>query len=946
MSLSNLYAQVYTVERFFPETATTKAYVGDTGDLNNSYITYWDDNIKANGLSVMEFNKYILPIDVAAEGDKIEDEYKNCIAQWNLYGCLQLKESDTFGVIVEFSNDSEIFPQSSTQHAATLLAVTKPGDKYQFAINTSASSTPWNYTKIVLNGRNDFPYTWTTTESNIGTEFAPIKAMLLHEMGHLIGLGHIYPENYGDDNPTVMASNRVPNHYLFSLTDDDNQALQQLCTLNGTPTGIEDDIEISTDVSYFNVNQIYVGHNTRMFIDRYPYNDYITNWDNWSITASYGCGSKEVFNTDANGYIYIPTLPSGYKWDRDENGYVMGTLSTGGTDNSGIHHFASMPIKIGNAQNTFITSGTLTLDTTFWCGNIDITGNITIPPTKKLRIFPGAHINFANNATLIVQGSLEAVGCMFDFISPNSSSQNGIKIEYGGNAYIEDAYIKDAWRGIYTADREPIINKTTFEDCYYGIYLDNTNYGGYEQPTITNNTILGSDIGIVMYTSSPYIRGNEIYNCRIGVGCAEQSSPYLGDVENYGKNNIHDNDYGLYAYSYSDPFLGRQSCLVIGGKNSFTNYSRAIYLRDYCDVTAENNWWGTPYPGSSIFSITNSTLDYSPYLSSPPDLNLSIHNMSSSPEEQQFNKVFKKDVVNSSINTTDNVITQEKVNEQPSSYNNNWPLRWKLYYVKNLIDVRKISLAQKICKEIISENPDSTLSIHALNLLWRASTQDDSMQFINFLNKIAKLKMSSDLNDLAQLILAGYNQNFYEETMNTVIKNSAKSEIIKSALLRKFIHVLNNDNDRSKARSIMLDIDNKYPDSFISEEAHNLFGDNSGGFNKAKQTQTNSENIELIPQRYSLLGNYPNPFNPTTFISYDLPRDSRVEIVIYDMLGKVVKEFTISSQSAGSQRIQWDATNNNGEKVTSGIYLYHFKATALEGNNEIFEKSSKLILMK
>jgi hypothetical protein len=102
---------------------------------------------------------------------------------------------------------------------------------------------------------------------------------------------------------------------------------------------------------------------------------------------------------------------------------------------------------------------------------------------------------------------------------------------------------------------------------------------------------------------------------------------------------------------------------------------------------------------------------------------------------------------------------------------------------------------------------------------------------------------------------------------------------------------------------------------------------------------------EPVPTAYSLLGNYPNPFNPVTTISYTLPYQSDVELVIYDIMGREVKSFNISSQDAGYKNIIWDGTNNNGENVSSGIYLYRLMLKSLE-NNEEFIKTAKLMMLK
>jgi hypothetical protein len=78
-------------------------------------------------------------------------------------------------------------------------------------------------------------------------------------------------------------------------------------------------------------------------------------------------------------------------------------------------------------------------------------------------------------------------------------------------------------------------------------------------------------------------------------------------------------------------------------------------------------------------------------------------------------------------------------------------------------------------------------------------------------------------------------------------------------------------------------------------------------------------NFELHP-------NYPNPFNPTTTIKYDIPREARVLLKIYNIRGQEVRTLVDSKVSTGSHRVVWNGTNNHGEPVTSGIYIYKMKA--------------------
>jgi len=94
-----------------------------------------------------------------------------------------------------------------------------------------------------------------------------------------------------------------------------------------------------------------------------------------------------------------------------------------------------------------------------------------------------------------------------------------------------------------------------------------------------------------------------------------------------------------------------------------------------------------------------------------------------------------------------------------------------------------------------------------------------------------------------------------------------------------------------------------------------------------------------VPVVYALHQNYPNPFNPTTQIRYDLPEDALVSINIYDLMGRSIKSLVNSNQPAGYRSIQWDATNNYGESVSAGMYIY----TIQTGD---FRATKKMVLLK
>ena len=81
-------------------------------------------------------------------------------------------------------------------------------------------------------------------------------------------------------------------------------------------------------------------------------------------------------------------------------------------------------------------------------------------------------------------------------------------------------------------------------------------------------------------------------------------------------------------------------------------------------------------------------------------------------------------------------------------------------------------------------------------------------------------------------------------------------------------------------------------------------------------------NPHMLPTEFSLSQNYPNPFNPTTKITYAVPFDGKVEIKIYDIMGREVATLVRGDHMAGYYTIEWDGRNHYGLPVSSGMYIY------------------------
>ena len=96
-----------------------------------------------------------------------------------------------------------------------------------------------------------------------------------------------------------------------------------------------------------------------------------------------------------------------------------------------------------------------------------------------------------------------------------------------------------------------------------------------------------------------------------------------------------------------------------------------------------------------------------------------------------------------------------------------------------------------------------------------------------------------------------------------------------------------------------------------------------------------SINEETIPQIDFQLHNYPNPFNPTTTISFSIPSESKLELSIYNIKGQKIKSFLNDQIHAGEHSFVWNGKDASGKIVGSGVYLYKLN---VNGKNEAVKK--------
>jgi flagellar hook assembly protein FlgD len=98
----------------------------------------------------------------------------------------------------------------------------------------------------------------------------------------------------------------------------------------------------------------------------------------------------------------------------------------------------------------------------------------------------------------------------------------------------------------------------------------------------------------------------------------------------------------------------------------------------------------------------------------------------------------------------------------------------------------------------------------------------------------------------------------------------------------------------------------------------------------------NEDNV-ATPNR--LLGNYPNPFNPSTTISFTTAKAAPVQITIYNLKGQAVRTWNLETEAGGNHSVQWDGLDDNGLSLSSGVYFYRMFSGA-------YSSTRKMVLMK
>ena len=116
-----------------------------------------------------------------------------------------------------------------------------------------------------------------------------------------------------------------------------------------------------------------------------------------------------------------------------------------------------------------------------------------------------------------------------------------------------------------------------------------------------------------------------------------------------------------------------------------------------------------------------------------------------------------------------------------------------------------------------------------------------------------------------------------------------------------------------------------YSQTLQNNEMHFIPQDHVKPLSSTSSVLSMEDLTTVIINDFVLLQNFPNPFNSITSISFQLQAESSMSVTIYDFMGNVVKDLFSGIESSGYKSINWDATNNNGDLVSTGMYFYRLR---------------------
>ncbi|KAF0139781.1 MAG: peptidase S8 and S53 subtilisin kexin sedolisin [Stygiobacter sp.] len=743
------------------------------------------------------------------------------------------------------------------------------------------------------------------------------KVFIIHLVLLISSINYVYCENYfggskGSNGLYRWSTNNI--HYRVDASGASDNGLDYNATaaLIQAAYNAWDNVSTSSITFTFDGsvsgNDSYDGTNGHYWL--YPPNDYFTwvFYDDPNTPQIEGASALTVFEDYSNVLTDVDIVYNGNKewkgtdymtwWNEVESvaiheiGHSLGIAhADNGLSPIPVMTYAADPssdrktLKFDDTKAVSFLYGGNLIDNETFSGTNYFAWNISISSGKTLTFQAGSSINFSNSSSLTINGTLSAVGTSSSGITFTSSgSWGGIQFNSGSSGNMDYCTVQYAGNGIYCYNSSPTIKHSTMDNnSSTGLYLN--------------------------YYSSPVLVGNNFrFNSSYGIRCESYSSPDLTDNGYPGSNVIRNNGTGILTSYYSNPNLNGY---MTYGNSVFDNTGYEVSANTNCTISAQRVYWGS----GATYYTSGSTIDYTNPLGSNPNPGRSV-------------------VADNSSSSSNHAISLKVVADDLSP---------ALDKQKD----KKYDEAIPLFLEIFKNNKDALLGKYALSKIEECYTQAGKKDYLDYSKREIKPQLKEGSETYVEALELEAHQmvnlGLYKEAVNnleTILKKyNLNSEIEKNTLftLGAFHNIF--FGDKANSDKYFEELKQKYPNDDLVNQIEII-----KGLGLAANSSVQGGDVVLPFEETSpvakttvsedAITNYPNPFNPSTKISFTLKEGGKVSLKVYDVLGKEVANLADGVFETGKHE-----TTFNGSNLASGIYFYRIvtpKATI----------TKKMMLMK
>ena len=558
------------------------------------------------------------------------------------------------------------------------------------------------------------------------------------------------------------------------------------------------------------------------------------------------------------------------------------------------------------------SSITITELLNFGTGELILSGNWLIPENCELNILPGANLELNDSFNLIVDGQLTAIGTEdqkitldkplapnWGEISINSEGRVDMKyceisnstfpIRCKGYIDIKHSDFTDCDRGIFLDNPSGyIIENTIISNCgYFGILLRNSHRPIYRS-IFRNNLITESNYGLWFYNASAYVEADTVFaNKYSGVYCSRGSNPIIFNSSISASYYDSEDNPEVKIAGNSYPVVDRNRNDIIFD-NGYSIYNMDVEPRDY---RASENWWGTTneLAISNSFYPTSWLVDFTPFSEEP--------NVGYNPPFGT-GSLYREGLESEISGDTDlaKVKYIQSIEEDPDDID---AILSSARLINCSETYEEYSEIKEYYADLIANLPENELSKSAkLNDIFCSRKQGNHQVALTEYEILAEIELTFLDSIFTQLDIV----YTFMEANSSGGRNTN-------------IQFLNSENELRNIRE--------------AEEKETELWD---------LLDSNSDNGGIYSpeiSEISLNRNYPNPFNPSTTISFSIPVESEVQLTIYNVKGQKVKTLTSDYFERGNHSVVWNGDDENKNQVSSGVYFYNL---IVNGKNRAIKK--------